>query len=476
MLSQAEVGSSDEAWELQLKQSIKLLPSHPGSISWISWIRIIFCENVIHALLVLPFSILCLPFFFILYPCFGRPPVLLPFKKVCCRVPCMACETRPIINFSICERISLFLFAAKMILIFPIRACFWYLDDVLFPGYRKIDEGKGMIMLIQGIRVGSTSFGKQLYELINNDDEYVTLPGFLPAAFPYIWQWKLGSLCCGSCGYTRHDLMHIAGTSMGAEFMKRHHAEADKPDTLLSPFLAMYMFTGPWAMIHGISAYDTRSDDTWEESPRFYSAICKKFLYLEGPHKSIVSKHHDFHNAQTFYDMYPECKFIDLTRNPLKSLQSCINFAYVQNVEMMHGLNSLPETLAYMLAITKYRAHREEGKFFEGTNKVATDRKIALTFENWVQDPEGAMRLVLRFLRKTYTDERAEIMKGILEKHYGRNKQREYEIDYQLSSLIQQDFMDSLEKQLSVGLYADYATSLPQLTLNNDAFDIEIKE
>lgn len=122
-------------------------------------------------ILWLPLSVACLPWFLVGRYVWGLPPIIPPWSRYFKYCIAAFTEGGPEDNIPFTNRVLVFLITISALIKAPVSGTCWFIDELLFSGYRKI-EIKEPVFYITGPRSGST----QLCEYLENDTENFIIP------------------------------------------------------------------------------------------------------------------------------------------------------------------------------------------------------------------------------------------------------------------------------------------------------------
>ena len=285
----------------------------------------------IKTLLCLPVSVILLPLYLLGLMVWGHPPTVPLWSRFGTYMIAAFTEGKAKDNIPFTNRITLFLVLLNLLVKVPINGVCWYLDELLYPGYHKVDIQEPIFFVTSG-RSGST----QLTRYLEDDKENFIAPTVLEALFPYIWYWKLiNPIVTKLLKGKSFDFSSYFGT----EFNKRHNLNISKTDTWSSMVEAWHLsvfsvFLGSSFMSWGYS-YAKPKDGPIDQ--KFFSSfllftnhVIRKVVYLRGkPNQRLLLKGRYLEVAEALKQQYPKAKFFATVRPPLEQMQSYINFLRV---------------------------------------------------------------------------------------------------------------------------------------------------
>ena len=301
-------------------QRPKLLPALRNILLWF-----------VKTLLFLPVSVIFLPFYLLGLMFWGHPPTVPLWSRFGTYMIAAFTEGKSKDNIPFTNRITLFTILLNIIVKVPINGVCWYLDELLYSSYRKV-EIQEPIFFITAPRSGST----QLTHYLEDDKENFITPTITEALLPYVWYWKLvNPIVTKLIGKKVFD---VSGY-FGAEANKRHHLDVSKTDslnTLLETFHLNFFsaFLGSSFMSWGYS-YAKLENQPIDQ--KFFSSflaqthpMIKKLVYIRGKsNQRVLLKGRFLEVAETLKQQYPKAKFFTTVRPPVQQMQSFVNFTKV---------------------------------------------------------------------------------------------------------------------------------------------------
>ena len=274
----------------------------------------------------LPVSLASLPLFLLGLSIWGLPPIISPWSRFWKYFVAVFMEGTHEDNIPLVNRVIVFLTVLYTLTNAPLVGVFWFIDELLFPSYHKVDL-KEPIFFISAVRSGST----QLAQYIEEDEENFIVPKVQETLCPFIWMWKLNIPPRDFAG-TRPVLRN----NMYAEKIKRHNANFDKTNTMGAVVLDWHFgFTSSllgarflkWGFPH-VAPKDIPIDQQFcNKLLSFIECITRKIYYYRGkPSQHVLVKGHFLTIARTLEHRYPDAKFFTVVRDPAQRFQSTINF------------------------------------------------------------------------------------------------------------------------------------------------------
>ena len=212
----------------------------------------------------------------------------------------------------------LFLILFNTLLKVPVNGVCWYIDELLYPLYHKINIDEPVFM-ITASHTGST----QLCHYLENDTKNFISPTVAETALPYLWVWKLTVLVANSLGLKQEQMLSF--TLFGKEALKRHEFVLNKSDTwdgLIRSwhFGVLSSYLGCSFMKWGLSPVKTNEPfdyEFWKSHEQFTHCILKKVIYCCGnPNQRMIIKGHFLTIAKVLEKQYPKAKIFVVVRHP----------------------------------------------------------------------------------------------------------------------------------------------------------------
>ncbi len=207
-----------------------------------------------------------------------------------------------------------------------------FLDDLLFPGYRRIKVEKP-VFVVGYPRSGST----YLHRLLANDAEHFTSLKLWEILFaPSILQKKFFNalgVVDRKLGNPFYRLVTSVEDKMfaGAKSMhKISHYEAEEDEIILMHiFSSLFLgFLFPFEEMEKFSRFDTDIPERKRKRiMRFYRSCVQRHLYVFGPTKHFLSKNPAFSSKiHSIYETFQDAKIIYLVRHPFDAVPSAISW------------------------------------------------------------------------------------------------------------------------------------------------------
>ena len=286
----------------------------------------------------LPVSIACLPLFLLGLSIWGLPPIISPWSRFWKYFVAVFMEGSREDNIPLVNRVMVFLIVLYTLINAPLVGVFWFIDELLFPSYHKVDM-KEPIFFISAARSGST----QLAQYIEEDKENFISPNLREGLCPFIWMWKLNF---SVKNFSTAKTMNL-NRSLFSEMRKRSNVSLDKAISW-SPVTSRWHF-GFAASLLGTKFYkwgmpfihpkEIEIDQQYcDKLLSFMDCIMRKIYYYRGkPSQHVLVKGHFLMIAKALEQQYPESNFFTVVRDPTERFQSFINFLRI--ISMHYGLS-----------------------------------------------------------------------------------------------------------------------------------------
>ncbi len=220
------------------------------------------------------------------------------------------------------------------------RVC-WYLDDLFFPEYKKL-QIRQPVFIIGNPRSGTTF----LHRVMARDDERFFAFKLWEIFFPSIIAKKvltvLGRIDARLGAPAATTIQRIEKRLLGS-FAEMHptglfHEEEDEM-LLLHIFASAYLiFLFPYIdELRPLLTFDRQMGSRRRRQVMaFYHGCLQRQAFIRGGHKQLLSKNPLFcEKIESLYQYFPDCRIIYLVRTPLEVIPSMISegFATMQFVD-----------------------------------------------------------------------------------------------------------------------------------------------
>lgn len=358
---------------------------------------IIWCTTI---LLWVPVSVACLPLYVLGLYIWGLPPIISPMSRFTKYFIAVFTKGKSEETIPFSNRVILFLVLFTILIKAPINGTLWYLDELLYPAYHKVDIRKP-IFFMTGIRTGST----QLTNYLENDENSFIAPTSGEGLFPFICIWK--HLLPILKRFAGNKQCTVETKLFGSEARKRHNfslTNTETWDVIVGTwhftYLSWYLGVGfmKWGFPLGSTTEPT--DEQYLKSLyEFTDSVMKKVVYHRGrPSQRVLIKGHFLIAAKGLQQNFPEAKFFTIVREPLDHFQSCINFMAIISADG-------PPRKEYLLSPVSWKVLREfvvhtqipyyeqEMLFYDQPD----DERLAIPFSMFVNKLNKTLQVVYSF-------------------------------------------------------------------------------
>ncbi|MGF1603181.1 MAG: sulfotransferase [Thermosynechococcaceae cyanobacterium] len=296
-------------------------------------------------------------------------------------------------------RIWLTLSIVGKLLMTPLKGLAWLLDELLYGRKLNATNIVAPLFVISGGRSGSTQMTRYI-----EADPTVTAPNLLQCMFPYLWLWQLAPRTIGQL-LTPDKVRTMLESMMPPELLERHELDPFKADTFdgamfsghlnpLSPYLGPHVSAQELNFASFAPQDRARMD---RDSVRLIDRIGRKQLLFIGDAKvekprRLFIKGHFLCAAAALERHYPDAVFLTLVRDPVKRLQSGINYLRVNPSDPAMGPPPWAWLSAWLLQTECDYCRIEQAWYSQKSGA----RRVVVRFADFVADLEGTMQQVYR--------------------------------------------------------------------------------
>jgi hypothetical protein len=206
------------------------------------------------------------------------------------------------------------------------------LDEVLFPGYRKV-QVKAPLFIV-GIPRSGTSYTHR--QISKDTEQFITLTLWELLLAPSVSErkfWLLLGRIDKSVGSPVSRLVKTLERKSAANLDAIHEIRLSDPEEdyfFLVPLFACYLMILPFPF-HDVMGHLAFFDDATPSKTKaiimgFYESCLKRHLFVWGTDKRLLSKNVAFASmVASLNETFPDCKILCNVRNPLKSIPSHIS-------------------------------------------------------------------------------------------------------------------------------------------------------
>lgn len=320
----------------------------------------------------------------------GRPPVV-PSLGRFADVLRRAVGPLPAPGLALVDRFTVLVSVGERALIVPAFGLAWWLDELLYGRRLAAIDVRSPLFELSAARSGSTQLAHYL-----EDDPGLIAPSTLRALAPYLWLWRVCEATLGR--WLRPETIQaMLEAPMSKSHLERHEANAFRTDSIDPLFYSFHLgdllnTLGPRAL-DGLdpSALTATNRDFWEHDfVRYLDRLMRNVLLAYGPDRRAFVKGHCLAAADAMAARWPDAVFLTVVRDPIKRIQSVVNFHREQPGEVVAAL-----PWAWLVA----RDVPVEARY--------NDEELV-----WFTRPEGPARVVVRF------DDYVRDLPGVLDRVY----------------------------------------------------------
>ena len=226
------------------------------------------------------------------------------------------------------------------LLAWAIHKLAFLLDELLFPGYRKVTVREPVFIV--GTPRGGTTF---LHRIMAKDTETFTTFQFwelllAPSIIERKFWLALGRVDRAVGGWGRKAAVRLDAWLL-KDFRKIHHLSLFEPEEdewlfmhILSSVFLLFLFPYPDAFMHLIHFDEQMPAEDRRRMMAFHKRCVQRHLYVHGPEKRLLSKNPTFSaKVDSVNETYPDAKVICCVRTPysaVPSLASLLTFLISQ--------------------------------------------------------------------------------------------------------------------------------------------------
>ena len=312
-----------------------------------------------------------------------------------------------------------------------IHLFFLLLDDVLFPGYRRV-QIKAPVFIVGNPRGGTT----HTLRLVAQDEErFHCAKTWESLLAPAICERKLiralsrldrrmGGKMNAKLTQAHDDLFHDLD-----QFHQIDLKAADEDEGFFGPIFATIQFIFMFPFLNEFDmalAFDQKTPPADKKTfIRFYRGIIQRALYVNGPEKQYLSKGpSNTFRIEALRQAFPDAKFIYVARNPLQTIPSQMSFlAYT-----WHAFCDIPEKYPFREFLFK-----NSGAFYryplEALEGNAPESSYAIVkYDDLVSDPKQTVADIYAGLGMTISPRYAAALDRAAEKAAGYKSQHAYSL------------------------------------------------
>jgi len=273
------------------------------------------------------------------------------------------------------------------------RVCLW-LDNLLFPGYRKVEIRKP-VFIIGHPRSGTTF----LHHLLTNSDNAVTFKAWHLFAPAITLRYLLRPL---------YWLQMRRRRSVLAPKQLGHEISLDKVEE--EEFLFVHTMDTQFLLTRTPLAFDDQEHPElrrYDEQPeahrlasvRFFKSLLQRQIYLTGKTQVVAQMHFSTQRIKTLMEVFPDARFIYLVRSPLDAIPSHLSLVW-NSLDHQWGCERIPAEKLERFVERRYRYNVELYRYFDQLltrGELPEDRVMVLRYDDLASDPMEACERVIEF-------------------------------------------------------------------------------
>lgn len=394
----ASVASADKIVMDVFKEEVEISDNiiQPPRLLDVTINIVIWCITI---LLWLPVSMVCLPLFVLGLYIWGLPPIISPISRFSKYFIAAFTEGKHEENIPFSNRVIVFLAVLSNLIKAPINGTFWFLDELLYPVYHKVDI-REPVFFITAARSGST----QLTHYLENDENNFIAPTAGEGLFPFIWIWKFVVPVLKR--FARNKQHVVENKMFGLEAKKRHNfsfANTETWDVIFGAwhytYLSWYMGINFMKWGFPLASLTEPTDNQYLKSLyEFTDSVMKKVVYHRGrPSQRVLVKGHFLIAAKGLQQCFPDAKFFTVAREPVNRFQSFINFMVTISFDgppRIDYLSPVPwKVVCQFVVHTQIPYCEQEMLFYDQSD----DKRLAIPFTMFVNKLNNTLQTVYSF-------------------------------------------------------------------------------
>ena len=294
---------------------------------------------------------------------------------------------------------------------FPVETVLYYLDEILFSGYKKVVIKEPFLILGQP-RSGTTKFES----ILEGDEDFVCMKMW-ECRFPYLsYQYAVDLVCHvdgrylnGSIEKFVRDYRLLDGFDEGVnaerpQMRRVRYDLSDEDDTIfLFHFLVHFQLMGAFPdpeVTSYLHHFDNLSALERRRMLHFHRRAVQKLMYRRGKGKRYFAKWvlSWCGVVQQAFDVYPDMKMLVMTRGADEQLRSWFKLQSLLCIDLTgHNMfEDNPEVLKELKVINA-EFYRNEVNFLSGLDQ---SRRLIFNSADFYKDIQNNTRNVYRFLGK----------------------------------------------------------------------------
>lgn len=346
-----------------------LLPVWAAAFAWWSW-----------------------PLYFFGYTLTGRRPPVTPTPARFAGAVRLALGPLPAPGLPAVDRATIVVAVVERALLGALGGLAWWLDELLYGRRLAAVKVEAPLFELSAARSGSTQLAHYL-----EDEPGLVAPSTLRLLFPYLWLWRLAGATLGR-RLRRETIEALFEAPMSPSHLERHEADAFRTDSIDPLFYSfhlgdLYNALGPDAMVgFDPAVLRPESRPLWEDFVAYVDRVLRKTLLADGggTRRGMI-KGHFLAAADLCAARWPDAVFLTVVRDPVKRIQSVVNFHREQPGEV---LSAVPWTWLVARDVPhEVRYGRLEQAWF---TRPDGPRRVVVRFDDYVHDLPGTLARVYR--------------------------------------------------------------------------------
>ncbi len=320
----------------------------------------------------------------------------------------------------------IFVLFAYPIWVLSLRTAY-LLDNIFYPEYMH-QEIKQPIFIIGNFRSGTTF----LHRLLLKDGQFTSFKAYEIYVTPSIVQRRLLQWVLWLNSFIGNPIRKIvdAVENYGAKYSHIHNirlTEAEEDDQLLfhiwSTYSLLAFFPFP-KLIKNYIYYDKdTSDDQKARDMTYYYDVLKRHIYASGGKRLISKNPPQSSKVRTLHQKFPDAKFINIVRNPLKVIPSSVSMfsAHCQTYGDPEDEYTLQDTMI------------EQGKHWylyphQYLKRLPAEQYAVVRYKDLVEDPKAAIETIYQHFGIQLSQEYAKTLQREAEKAKSYKSKHKYSL------------------------------------------------
>ena len=161
----------------------------------------------------------------------------------------------------------------------------------------------------------------------------------------------------------------------------------------ISPYSIIHMLAFPmqherFIRVPFVGDLPLAEQERWAKS---YDKVLKLLTYVHGGRRLVLKSPDNTAHARLLWERYPDCRFINIHRDPYKSIRSAVNMIFVQmkNLRLTREPENVEEVLEDALVDIFRRMYEE---WFALEAELPENRYCDIAYKDFCADPIGTLR------------------------------------------------------------------------------------